>query len=708
MDAVVDSMIAIVYKCKLCDVQTSTKEALRIHIKSSHNNKLELPEILEDSENNLAQAGPQSIVEVQISNEPTIILTGRTRFSKRGRKLLNPLHHDHSYDIDNEEKAMKKKVTSSVPAVNRKRCNNPSKQKGTSKKSKVKVQNEKQPSVKDEFMDNAKEADVSGKISVEICSDPPSFKCSECEAEFLKRRLLDQHLKQIHQKTLKHCPKENCSYCSSSDREYKLHVESHFEDLFKCLMCDYTNSKWYRVKIHMQIHNDPKAHSCEECGQSFASQHALYNHRRFSHAGGNHLCDKCGFAASSKYALLQHQLTVHELIRQCSCGYKCDNAIDMASHMASRHEGGYICKHCKGGDVKFASKVELLSHTDTLHAGQKCFFCDKCNYVGKLRHHLTKHYYMHTGARPYSCSHAGCDFRTRDHRNLKQHEIMKHRKPGELVCRACRFVTTNSNDWEVHQAMYHMKEYKCKECDFKSRSTSSIRRHRLAKHTADDKKRYPCTLCPYKTNFRECLQKHLLTHTLKDNAIKCMFCSIKCNERQEMKAHISEAHPDQTVHYCGQCSYMAKRPYLIKLHERVHSLKTYSCDACDYKSRSLAQLKNHKSSQHKTETSAGGEAELSDANARHVKCNTECATNDSTNIATLPIAEESMTSPSDKDPMTSHDAMQKSAFDISTDTAREMCLVTDACASDLTNTDLQPECSSTARAQLETTMDVSS
>ena len=43
------------------------------------------------------------------------------------------------------------------------------------------------------------------------------------------------------------------SYCSSSDREYKLHVESHFEDLFKCLMCDYTNSKWYRVKIHMQV-----------------------------------------------------------------------------------------------------------------------------------------------------------------------------------------------------------------------------------------------------------------------------------------------------------------------------------------------------------------------------------------------------------------------------------------------------------------------
>ena len=58
-----------------------------------------------------------------------------------------------------------------------------------------------------------------------------------------------------------------------------------------------------------------------------------------------------------------------------------------------------------------------------------------------------------------------------------------------------------------------------------------------------------------------------------------------------------------------------------------YSLKTYSCDACDYKSRSLAQLKNHKSSQHKTETSAGGEAGLSDANARHVKCNTECATN---------------------------------------------------------------------------------
>jgi len=38
----------------------------------------------------------------------------------------------------------------------------------------------------------------------------------------------------------------------------------------------------------------------------------------------------------------------------------------------------------------------------------------------RLRHHLRKHSNMHTGVRPYKCTREGCDFSTKDHRNLKQ------------------------------------------------------------------------------------------------------------------------------------------------------------------------------------------------------------------------------------------------------------------------------------------------
>nr|XP_026696248.1 zinc finger protein ZF(C2H2)-116 isoform X3 [Ciona intestinalis] len=406
---------------------------------------------------------------------------------------------------------------------------------------------------------------------------------------------------------LKFSDSMQCQVCKrkfKSDEDLTIHIDSHYGDKFKCVMCDYENKNWTQVKIHMETHNHPSTNPCNECGETFASSFTLYSHRRYTHMGGEHLCDECGFHAASKYILLQHQLSKHSNHQCCQfCPYTSDNQRDLLDHIKLRHENGFTCKYCVAsvGNPQYKTKEDLNTHCSVAHPGSKHFFCQQCNYVAKLSHHLRKHMNVHTGAQPYACRYDGCNFRTKDHKNRKQHELTKHKKPGDLVCRSCSFVTTNQNEWDVHRAMYHMQEFKCDACDFKSNSQASIRRHRLSKHIPEDKMRYLCSYdgCSYITNLKENLQKHSLTHQEKDQPFMCPICRKTFEIRDNYKNHLQEHHPAVKIYVCEKCSFSTKNNQGYKRHILRHNAtKSFHCKICRYKGRTKQLLQSHMKCRH--------------------------------------------------------------------------------------------------------------
>ncbi|XP_039269001.2 uncharacterized protein LOC120343993 [Styela clava] len=400
-----------------------------------------------------------------------------------------------------------------------------------------------------------------------------------------------------------------CTLCNNrlkDEEEMKIHQESHYENnAFKCIKCDYTNSQWIEIKNHMKIHDVQKTNSCAECTMSFASQVALNSHWRFQHLGGKHLCDTCGYEASSKYNLYQHKSQSHPTIYTCyRCNFTCNNEVDLQKHMHSRHESGYICKYCKPTQI-FSTQHHLHAHMTQNHLGKKCFICDRCNYVAKLRHHLEKHYLMHTGERPLKCKISGCDFTAREPRHFKQHMVTKHSKPGDLVCKECQFVTSDQNEWDLHISMHHMKVFQCKHCDYQTKNSATLRRHRLAKHVDQDQMRFPCPHCSYRTNFRDSFNKHLLTHDLKNARHKCPICKRDLNTRLDVKNHLLKSHTSDVtsqVQFCNICPYSCTKSSNLKQHKLTHSdVKQYQCEKCNYSSRTLIVLRKHMQKKHQVE-----------------------------------------------------------------------------------------------------------
>nr|CAB3267933.1 ZF(C2H2)-116 zinc finger protein [Phallusia mammillata] len=562
-----NAFLSIIYKCKKCFAEFSSKEELIAHVKSTHSTNVGKDITQSDS---TISTRPQAENKSLDEQEQSTPVTTKSPITTRNKKRKTPLTDEHenkkkAYDVDEAEG----------------NCN------------------------VEPISDNTGKVDeVDKPIQVEVVDSSKSFKCPDCQKTYKQKHSLESHCRKMHQTQLTICPK--CRVRCKSDEEYQMHILSHHKNTFKCVMCDYTNIHWHRLKVHMETHNKPDKHECDNCHLTFASSFALCNHKRFAHLGGFHLCDECGFNAMSKYALVQHRMVAHSDQFLCQiCGYSCDNQIDFDMHMTSRHQQSFVCKSCSSAKqkliVKFSSKEELQAHVAAVHPNDKCFFCEHCNYVAKLRHHLTKHMLVHTGEKPYKCKFEGCGFSTKDHKNLKQHMVMKHRKPGELVCRQCRFVTTNQNEWDVHKAMNHMKVYQCNECDFKSRNSASIRRHRLSKHIASDKMRYPCPQCSYRTNLKESLHKHTLTHAIRDSQFVCVLCHQSFLDRQNTVRHLAEEHPSQTVFLCKDCTYMTQKQQVFAQHNETHlsnQSKPFKCDQCTYAGRTAHLLKSHKANKH--------------------------------------------------------------------------------------------------------------
>ena len=109
-----------------------------------------------------------------------------------------------------------------------------------------------------------------------------------------------------------------------------------------------------------------------------------------------------------------------------------------------------------------------------------------------------------------------------------------------------------------------MKNYKCDHCDYRANDQSNVRKHEKAKH-ADFV--FKCKLCEYNTQDRSNLNRHVRNKHQEEN-IKCNQCDQYFAENQNLKRHVIA----------------------------MHTLRT--CNECDFKTKSLPEMKTHKKTKH--------------------------------------------------------------------------------------------------------------
>ena len=161
-----------------------------------------------------------------------------------------------------------------------------------------------------------------------------------------------------------------------------------------------------------------------------------------------------------------------------------------------KHRRRCFSEHC---EKSFHLKQSLDVHIKSVH-NFETVECKMCKQSFNRQSNLNSHYkYVHdlrqnildmdTGhaIQFYECD--NCQFKTRDERTLRRHELSMHKGDTCFKCMECDFVCNRMDNLNRHIMNFHQKEsriiHSCTQCDFKSMYLSSFERHMQRMHTTN-------------------------------------------------------------------------------------------------------------------------------------------------------------------------------------------------------------------------------
>lgn len=203
----------------------------------------------------------------------------------------------------------------------------------------------------------------------------------------------------------------------------------------------------------------------------------------YQHVAG-HASDDCSKSASGK-----------RKVRKCmwgSCDYSTTGAVTkLVDHLRTHtNERRYACSKC---GAFYSQSTRLEDHMKRQAVGVKTFQCSHCNKQCSterlLRDHLRKHINM------YGCMF--CEMTCPSPSALRIHILYRHSTERPFTCSVCEKRFKTKFDLSTHQIIHeyagHVFECTEENCDYTSKSMSSVERHLNEGHS--EIRVYGCHLC---------------------------------------------------------------------------------------------------------------------------------------------------------------------------------------------------------------------
>ncbi|KAF5291864.1 hypothetical protein FQA39_LY14201 [Lamprigera yunnana] len=273
----------------------------------------------------------------------------------------------------------------------------------------------------------------------------------------------------------------------------------------------------------------------------------------------------------------------------------------------------YICNECNFITTEKDSLLEHLKITKNVK-----YFCKECTFNTWFSCSIKEHFKIHNRV-GYKRNTKKCIFKTPQifflapqlkkplRGRLKKH--VKIHTDKEYKCKECDYKTQWKQNLNAHVKIHSGDEYKCKECDYKTHWKISLKGH-MKIHTGEE---YKCSECEYKTPWKMSLKTHVKIHT--GDKYKCKECDYKTHWKHYLKEHV-RIHTGNEFK-CKECDYKTLRKTSLIGHIKIHTGDEYKCKECDYKTQWKQSLKEH------MKIHSGGEYKCSKLNSPLLKLLTQ-------------------------------------------------------------------------------------